>query len=167
MINNRYLLSIRHYFLDPKTRAISISSAVIALILILQGFISCQQSTSSAPSSPHYLSDHIPEGYFVVPLNLINIESLSPLMGSVGYADLYATESLHNRRQILVRNAKLLKTAENPLQVAAILTENQSQKLTNFDQAIFAVLRKRQKKGPSQLNPKKRTSITILPGAKL
>lgn len=151
MKNNIYLMSLKSYFQNPQTRTIAFASAGIFAILLGQLLVSFFSSPEvSIKDKDYFLSEHIPDGYSVVPIELINAESISSLMGSIAFVDLYATEHIMGKRQILLKNIKMLKTANQDGQFSLIINDSESSKIGDLNQPLFAVLKKKQSKKSSK-----------------
>lgn len=153
MKGNFYLESLKSYFKNPQTRTIAFASAGIMAILFGQLIVSSFLAPETqATEADYYLSEHIPDGYSVVPIELINAESISLLMGNIAYVDLYATEHTLGKRQILLKNTKILKIKNQEGQFSLILNEAQTSKIGDLNQPLFAVLKKKQNRKPSMKN---------------
>lgn len=151
MKDNIYLMSLKSYFKNPQTRTLAFASAGIFSILIGQVLVNLFTSSETIQQeSDYFLSEHIPEGYSVVPIELINAESIHSLMGPTAYVDLYATEQIMGKRQILLKNIKMLKMPKAEGQFSLIINDTDSSKIGDLNQPLFAVLKKKKNKKPSK-----------------
>jgi len=92
-----------------------------------------------AESSSASIDTYIPKGFVLVPLDLSNIESLNSFIGDAGVVDLYKSKNGEKGKKIATR-VKIIRAPLNPQLFAALVPENKSSDLLNYNEAFFAVV---------------------------
>lgn len=155
------------YFRDPKSQLTLISTIMVIIVVVTQ--TQCENKNIEAPTQEQRhenLSDLIPEGSSLVPLDLSNAESLNQLITSSSWADLYAVEEPNKKKQWLIRNVKLYKTQDYPPAFSTIISEKDENIISSLNQPLFAILKKK-KKMSTQSEKNKKNTIQTLPGDNL
>lgn len=90
----------------------------------------------------------IPAGKVLVPIEIINAESLEGLIGNVGgVVDLFTTSPDGNRKNFKVGDRlKILKAPLNPRQFAVLIDEESSSQILQHQGPFFAVIQNPQQK---------------------
>lgn len=117
------------------------------LFLILGVLALCLQMSknNSVPTTPpsvermESVDTYIPKGYVLVPLNLMNVESLNSFIGDKGVVDLYTAKEGRQGKKIADK-IKLIRAPLNPEVYAALVSESQSQKLVLDGESYYAVV---------------------------
>ncbi len=99
------------------------------------------------------LDELIPEGLVLLPLDLVNREALSSIMGSAAVIDLFTVNSqtLNPSKKIASR-VKIIRTPRNPDQFALLVKEHETIQILNQTGPYFAVIQNKSRKG-SRLAP--------------
>jgi len=132
------------YFSEPKAR-ISFGLSLIALIGLLY-FGAKKEDSGPVSSGPLVTSDElIPEGFVLVPLDLQNREALDALIGDFAVVDLFKAPPGGQGKGLKVgRRLKLVRSAQNHEQFAALVPEDQTGTLLSNAGPLFAVIQSRQ-----------------------
>ncbi len=90
----------------------------------------------------------IPPGKVLVPIEIINAESLEGLIGNVGgVVDLFTTSEDGSKRNFKVGDRlKILKAPLNPRQFAVLIDEDSSSQILQHQGPFFAVIQNPQQK---------------------
>lgn len=94
----------------------------------------------------------IPAGYVLVPIELLNFEALSSLVGSYAIVDLFAPNSDPNQRARKIgSDLRLLRAPLNPQQFAVLVPESESDLVVSQATPLIAVIQNRSKNEQSKL----------------
>lgn len=129
--------------LDLKTK-ILLGSFIVLGILALLLKPSKEEAViaeTGAPAGPS-VDTFIPAGYVLVPIELVNGESLSTLVGDMGgVVDLYLSSNEDKRKSIKVGSKlKLLRAPLNPQQYAVLVKDAESSRLLSYSGPYLAVV---------------------------
>jgi hypothetical protein len=130
--------------LDTKTKLLLGGFLVLGLLTLMMNFskqetvVAAETQQTMGPS----VDTFIPLGYTLLPIDLVNAESLNSLIGEMGgVVDLYQTTNDEKRRSIKVgTRVKLLRAPLNPQQFAVLLKEHESTRLASFSGPFLAVI---------------------------
>lgn len=93
------------------------------------------------------ISDRIPDGWVLVPIEPANMDALDSLFGARGYVDIYRaggdTENADNRRALIKRGVAMMRTPRNPRRFAALIAEDDIATLKRLGEPVHIVVRKR------------------------
>ena len=139
------------------------------VIFLLIGFISYFWSFSikSSETTATYqdekeLDELIPEGYALLPIELVNKEALSALIGETALIDIYTlqTQTLNPNKKIASR-MKLIKSPKNPDQFAIMISESRTLDILKHPGPYFATIqnRKNTQSEIMSMRPKKETFV--------
>lgn len=132
----------------------SSAAALVFIGLIAVKSKSHGTSTGGAESQPASadkdVSQSIPDGYVLVPIEPTNIDALDSLFDSHGYADLYTpdTGSDENspvrgtKKRLIRRGVPLLRAPRNPRRFAALIEEGDQIALAKLAEPVIVVVRK-------------------------
>lgn len=90
------------------------------------------------------LDELIPEGFALLPIELVNKEALSALIGETAFIDIYTLQSqtLNPNKKIATR-MKLIKSPKNPDQFAIIILESKTLDILRHPGPYFATIQNR------------------------
>jgi len=96
---------------------------------------------TGAPAGPS-VDTFIPSGYVLVPIELVNGESLNSLVGDMGgVVDLYLSSNEDKRKSVKVGSKlKLLRAPLNPQQYAVLVKDSESSLLLSYSGPYLAVV---------------------------
>lgn len=122
---------------------------------ILLGFfsvlISLQNSSDPIKKESNYESvdTFIPKGFVLIPLELQNADSLSPIIGEMGgVVDLYTIQTESHKGGLKIGSRlKILKAPLNPHQYAVLVPEQKSHQVLAFTGPFMAVIQNPEEKG--------------------
>ncbi|MCK6598169.1 MAG: hypothetical protein L6Q37_07375 [Bdellovibrionaceae bacterium] len=97
----------------------------------------------------------IPNGYVLIPIDVINGASLSSLMGQTGIVDLFSTEN-GRKTKLVASRVKIVQATDQNDSFAVLLKETLSQKIVQAQGPFFAIVQ----------NPKQKSSEIFTDGAK-
>lgn len=127
-------------------------------VVVIKIFQTPNPKTTAAPIE---VSTVIPLGYVLVPVNLKNYETLDPILGPTGIADLFV-HTAEGRKKILVKNARLLRAPRNPSVVAVLSPEAQAADILRGDQlGLYAVIKNQKQGGTRFVNPVRKAKSRI------
>ncbi len=128
----------------------SFAALICILILNLQSKSETDSRQPAASSRVDVLS-LVPDGYVLVPIEPINLDSIDAIFGSRGWADLFVeranidsdfrASSRPTRRRIAVGVA-LVRAPRNPARIAALVKETDTRLISELGQPVHIALRK-------------------------
>lgn len=144
---------------DPKKK--QLYASCLAFILLLIASLVWDESHQTQQKnlelnnsgSTKSVSTLIPKGQVLVPIQLINSESLDSLLGSYGLVDLYIPDQRHPGRSLKISDkVKILRAPLNPQQFAVLVPESESAKYVHYEGPLFAVIQNPQSSQNSGTN---------------
>jgi len=130
---------IKHYFHESPAKVTTIICVLMVIIIVVTSLFQPSKKEESLETS--YLSDLIPEGHILVPVQVINGEALAQMMDLSAYVDLYSVDIIQKRKQILFRKVKIIKNPSDHSTFSILLPEDKTQNLNFLEQPVFAVLK--------------------------
>ncbi|MBE8163365.1 MAG: hypothetical protein HAW63_05195 [Bdellovibrionaceae bacterium] len=85
------------------------------------------------------MSTFIPEGFVLIPITLLNTESLNGLIGKWGWVSLYSSLMGENKKPI-VSSIRIIRSPKNPNQFAVLAPENKSSLILAHTAPLIAVI---------------------------
>jgi hypothetical protein len=115
-------------------------------------------------SVPENADTFIPEGYNLVPIQLINAEAIGSIISDFAVVDLYSSsaDSAKSSRCV-AKNIKLLRAPLNPEHFAILIPDRNTASLFSKGDAFYAVLRNQKDKtaGSMQIDKKQPNGISV------
>ncbi len=151
------------------------SLAALLGILILNLQSNSEESTTGRRASAAVdIMSLVPDGFVLVPLEPLNMDSIDAVFGSRGWADLFverAGADLDFRqtgrpsRKRIASGVALIRAPRNPSRIAAIVAESDVQLISDLGQPVHVALRKNSpKQRTAELTSNSRISRTkVLP----
>lgn len=131
-------------------------SMMFLILAVLTYFVSKADTPPPKPQEEEVvqLDSLIPEGFVLLPLDLVNREALSSIMGSTAVIDLFTVnaQTLSPSKKIATR-IKIIRTPRNPDQFALLVRENETPQILNYAGPYFAVIQNKASSG-GKLVPK-------------
>ena len=130
--------------LDTKTKLLIGSFLVLGLLTLMMSWnskevvIAAESEQTMGPS----VDTFIPAGFTLIPIELVNAESLNSLIGEMGgVVDLYQSSNDEKRKSVKVgTRLKLVRAPLNPQQFAVLLKEDEATRLMSFTGPYLAVI---------------------------
>jgi hypothetical protein len=145
--------------IDVKTKLLLGAFIVLGLLSLLLATSKEPETVTAEPGVPAgpSVDTFIPRGYVLIPIELVNGESLTSLVGDIGgVVDLYQSSSDEKRKSLKVgAKLKLLRAPLNPQQYAVLVKDSESSRLMSFPGPFIAVVQNPDEKGQEiSKNPK-------------
>lgn len=125
-------------------------------LAILSYFVSKADTPPPKPAQEEMiqLDSMIPEGFVLLPLDLVNREALSSIVGATAVIDLFTVNAQTlNPSKKIAKRIKIIRTPRNPDQFALLIQENETHQILNYTGPYFAVIQNKTSSG-SKLVPK-------------
>lgn len=138
----------------------------LAVCFILTGV-----SVKSMESSPSVATERneepgpadtmIPKDHVLVPIEVINQESLNGLIGSFASVDLYTSQKIGDetksvrRGRKIASHVKLIRAPLNPQKFAVLVHERQSEAIVSFQGEFFVIIQQRNSEAGTTIHPAK------------
>lgn len=108
------------------------------------------------------LDNYIPEGYVLLPLEILNREALSSIISATAVIDLFSVnpQSMNPSKKIASR-IKLLRTPRNPEQFAILVKESETSLILQTSGPYFAVIQNKSRGGDKLIKEIKTQKIEI------
>ncbi len=110
---------------------------------------------------------YIPKGYSLVPIDIINHESVNALIESSAVANLYSSNEQMKKSRLLVKKARILRAPLNPEQFGVLVPESFTDSLMSFGASFIVTLQKDEESHPILVAPKKSPKKTKIRAFKL
>ncbi len=114
---------------------------VLGLLSLWISYYPVEKSPTHSENFNHdeSVDTFIPKGFVLVPLDLSNLESLNSFIGQAGVVDLYKSKDGQKGTKVATR-VKIIRAPLNPQLFAALVPEEKSSDLLNYNEALFAVV---------------------------
>jgi hypothetical protein len=146
---------MKEHFENSPAKSASFISLAMALLIVLTSFFS--EKSNSEIQNPQeetpFFSDLIPDGYSLVPVEILNGDTLAHLMDLSAYVDLYSLDPLRNQKQLLFKRIKIIKNSGETPSFSVLLPDDKNHNLQALHSPVFAVLKS--KKEPKTSHSKK------------
>lgn len=103
------------------------------------GFSRLSSPTVGSNEKGFQIDTIIPPGYVLIPIKLLNSDSISAVIGSYGVADIYATVQ-GEKSKLLFSRAKIIKSSVEETAFAVLVKETKAHLLSNSDNPFFAAV---------------------------
>lgn len=131
----------------------------ICLLFITGLFFNLLQEKKSKITNPsnteveESTDTYIPDGYALVPLEIINALTISNLMGRYTFVDVYNSSELSSRpKKIIAQNLRMLKSPHDDSQFAVLVKESEHNLIHSLSEPVFIVIK----------NPNSKNNETII-----
>jgi hypothetical protein len=110
-------------------------------------------ATQSNAETEESTDTYIPDGYALVPLEIVNALTVSNLMGRYTFVDIYNSSELNSRpKKIIAQNLRMLKSPHDDSQFAVLVRESEHDLIHNLSEPVFIVIK----------NPNSKNNETII-----
>lgn len=146
----------------------------LAMCFILTGVTVKSMESPPTPATeshdePGPADTLIPKNHVLVPIEVVNQESLNGLIGSFASVDLFAvqkasdeTGSIRKGRKI-ASHVKLIRAPLNPQKFAVLVHERQSEAIVSYQGEFFVILQQRGSEVGTMVHPAKQVQKTSAP----
>lgn len=139
--------------------------SIIFLLLGIASYLvsnSEKSERSQIKEEPIQLDTMIPEGFVLLPLDLVNRDALSSIVGATAVIDLFTVNSqtLNPSKKIASR-IKIIRTPRNPEQFALLIHESETNQILNFTGPYFAVIQNKSRKDSQLVKPTTKRDVQI------
>lgn len=133
------------------TSAAGLSLVVIASVVSKHSTENPGSRSSPPRDSQVSMLDSIPDGYMIAPIEPTNSDSLDSIFGDHGYVDLYRPTGTGDKGRRIARSLPLVRAPKNPRRFAVLVTDAQSEILSQLSEPVLVILRKGPLPGNSDL----------------
>lgn len=135
------------YYLHPQAVQFSSLLLLVLLTLFLFETLTPAQKQIEAPAGVEEATTYIPKNHTLIPLKFVNQKSLSSMIESFGWIDLYALDKDHQDLKfkfIIVKKIRILRAPLDPDQFGIIVPESYVEFILRSGPKYFATLVKNQ-----------------------
>ncbi len=131
-------------FIDrqPWDRKTLYSAMVLSLLPI--GLSFCRSNQVPVEANQQRVSSvdtHIPRGYVLVPINVLNYESLDSILGPFGVVDLYHDAIEQASPGAVARNVRILRAPQNPSHFAVLVRDADASRLLQKGNSFHVIVK--------------------------
>lgn len=153
---------MKNFFKSNEHRISIITLGLLGLIAFWYGLNKAEMKGAKDPNADETINENstidtlIPAGFVLVPIELINAEPLSSLVGATAVVDLYqGTQDLGKKGRRVGSRLKLVRAPKNPNLYAVLVSEKQSEQILAQPGPFFAVIQNHQETGSTVKVPHK------------
>ncbi|MBL7544945.1 MAG: hypothetical protein JNL11_14095 [Bdellovibrionaceae bacterium] len=128
---------------------------VIGFFLV--GYSHLKPVPKDADTNRFQIDTIIPEGYVLIPIEVLNADSISAVIGSHGVADIYSTVQGEKAKRLFSR-ARIIKSPLNEASFAVLVKETKAYLLSQSKDPFFAAVQNPKARAYEQEIPRKQTS---------
>lgn len=164
---NKYLETIRDKWLQiDKNNKYYIYAFII--ISIFSVWNELRNSSSGAKTQPNTnnqieiqdsIDTYIPKGYVLIPIDLVNRESIVSIIDQTSLVDLYYQKKSLSKSIKIASRVKLIRAPLNPNQLAVLISEDDSHQILTYEGPYFAVIQNKREKALGLLHAGKNVNI--------
>ena len=133
-----------------------IAAGTLAAALYREGTLASENDKSQTPDV-EAVDTFIPAGFVLVPIEVVNYESLDSVLGRYGVVDLFKTDpQTGERSEKVAARVRILRAPRNPSQFAVLAPESQSQRLVKHGGGFYVVIQNPKQTGTTfemKMNP--------------
>lgn len=150
-IIQKYFLKVRW---DQNKKIILFFGLGLLLIMAANFF----ENSDKNLTKKFHLDATIPEGYVLVPVPIVNADSISSMIGRYGVVDLFLSQNGLKSKKIISK-VKIVQASDDLNSFAVLLKEDQSQKILNYNGPFFAVIQNPTRKSQETFQSGKQTIV--------
>lgn len=130
-------------FLTTERRSLALALVLSLVPIGLSLFKSKDIDIQTSQKQPIAMDTHIPRGFVLVPIEIVNFEAVDSILGPYGLVDLYTgkTESNDSPRLVL-KDARLLRAPHNPSHFAVLIRENETTSLLSRGHEFTVIVKR-------------------------
>ncbi len=126
------------------------------------GFSRMSSSNTASNEKGFQIDTIIPAGYVLIPIKLLNSDSISAVIGTYGVADIYATVQ-GEKSKLLFSRAKIIKSSVEEAAFAVLVKETKAHLLSGNDNPFFAAVQNPKAKAvDADLNQNSKPGVRII-----
>jgi hypothetical protein len=126
-----------------RRRPILLWSLIAGLTLAIALYREASRSAAVEPNQVEEdsVDTFIPAGFVLVPIEVVNYESLDSVLGRFGVVDLFATDPATGGRSAQVASRiRILRAPRNPNQFAVLAPESESRRLVSHAGGFYVIV---------------------------
>ena len=134
----------------------------LVILIIFNCFLGLTSKKTAEPTAPIQADTIIPAGHVLMPIQLINIESIKGLIVQFGVIDLYVAGTPSSSGKKLASRIKILRAPLNPNEFAVLVPEALAETIMKANGYFTGVVQNRfVAEGKNQTVTKKESSVQI------
>lgn len=107
------------------------------------------------------IDTYIPKGFVLIPIDLVNRESIISIIDQTSLVDLYYQKRNQSKSIKIASRVKLIRAPLNPNQLAVLISENESHQILAYEGPYFAVIQNKREKAIGILQSQKKVNIVF------
>lgn len=143
----------------PGERKTLYTAAVLALLPIGLSFFRAPVPTVPSEAKTVSIDTHIPRGFVLVPVEILNYEALDSIFGRYGVVDLYSGQPDLPTQTLVARNVRMLRAPQNPSHFAVLVRESETSRLLSRGNAFTVIVKPTDGHGTEFVNTKPKRRI--------
>lgn len=136
-----------------------LTAAAVALLPIGLSFFKQPVTAERSAPKPESIDTHIPRGFVLVPVEVLNYEALDSIFGRFGHVDLYSGHSDQGHPTLIARNVRMLRAPQNPTHFAVLVRERETSHLLSRGNAFTVIVKPNTEHGTEFVNEKPKRRI--------
>jgi hypothetical protein len=126
-----------------------INQIVIIIIVLISIYLASrsEEKTSKAPNTPADLTTYIPDGFVLVPLEIVNQEAISGMIQNFALVDLFTPNTAEKKGRKVATNLKLIRAPLNKDLFGVLIPNNEVSQVVSSSESFFVAIR-----NPTQQN---------------
>lgn len=148
---------LKIWWSEPFSRNLLFSLTFMFLIIIIVSFLKQQKSTEIiSEKDPTTADTYIPSGFVLIPIELVNYDSIMGLIGEYGLVDLFTSKGTFQKGGEKVGSRlKLIRAPLNPQQFAVLVPDSETSKILQSEGPFFATVLNPKFEQKSELHTRK------------
>lgn len=134
----------------------------LSVLLFIKNCLSPELAHEKPISEQIQVSTLIPLGFVLIPIQIQNFDSASPLIGAAGVVDLWSFDPTTQRKTKKVASRmKILRAPLNPQMYAVLVPEKDSHRILEFGDTFLVTVQSDRSDSPEILQNKKTSQTHI------
>lgn len=130
-------------FLTTEKKSLALALILSLIPICLSLFRSKDPENKTSQKQPVAMDTHIPKGFVLVPIEIVNFEAVDSILGPYGLVDLYAGKTDSNSSpRLVLKDARLLRAPHNPSHFAVLIRENETTPLLSHGHEFTVIVKR-------------------------
>ncbi|MES3036894.1 MAG: hypothetical protein V4736_03225 [Bdellovibrionota bacterium] len=147
----------RYQQIPEAVRSVAILAILLVFIVVVKEFTKKKEMTTKGINIDSSIDTVIPAGFVLVPVEISNIDSIGPLIGTQAVVDLYKFNEKGVATKVAKR-VKVLRAPYNPNVYAVLVREEETDLLMRHQGAYYAAIQNENVKSSGVTRPAGKSS---------
>lgn len=135
---------------------------IYVILVVILFFVSLQFQEKKAPQEIQNLDTFIPHGYVLIPIEIVNLETVDEILGAYGIVNLYTFSSYTKKpSKLIVKNIRIVRSPKRSEAFAVLSPEKRAKSILSYPQPFYVAVKNPEAKDTSFEVKKKKRHIFV------